>query len=110
MAGGEMDDRRPTALRARPPRGAHTSRAQALRDPVVGRVVVAIRDSEDELDAESRAGGRSRCAVVGRDGNRQRTGGAMRKPWPAGIENGSAGLSRHLALRTMADVGAGLRG
>jgi hypothetical protein len=49
-----MDDRRPPALRARPPRGAPRPRARVVRDPVMGRVVVAMRDSGDELDAEAR--------------------------------------------------------
>jgi hypothetical protein len=39
------DDRRPTALRARPPRGAHSSRALASRDRLMGRVVVAMSAS-----------------------------------------------------------------
>jgi hypothetical protein len=42
--------KRPTALRARPPRGAQTSRALALRESLVGCVVVAMRDLGDELE------------------------------------------------------------
>jgi hypothetical protein len=72
-----MDDRRPTALRARPPRGAPRPRALVVGDPVAGRVVVAMRDSGDELEPEP---ARGRTGVLsGRDGNRQRASDAMRQ-------------------------------
>jgi hypothetical protein len=79
-----MDDRRPTALRARPPRGAPRPRARVLRLPVVGRVVVAMRDSGDELDTPSPRDAGRVGSCLSRDGNRQRTSGAMRQRWLAG--------------------------
>jgi hypothetical protein len=61
-----MDDRRPPALRARPPRGAPRPRARLPRDSVVGRVVVVMRDSGDELEPGAPASGRAgRCCLAG---------------------------------------------
>src|SRR5215475_13951137 len=57
---GNGDDRRPTALRARPPRGAPRPRALVLDELLAGRVVDAIRDSGDEQVTRARA-------VAGRD-------------------------------------------
>src|SRR6266851_5297156 len=42
----EGDDRRPTALRARPPRGEPRPRARSLRELSVGRVVVVMSASQ----------------------------------------------------------------
>jgi hypothetical protein len=47
-------------------------------DPAVVRVVVAMRDSGDELEPEPCKDGRA--VLSGRDGNRQRSSGAMRQP------------------------------
>jgi hypothetical protein len=78
------DDRRPTALRARPPRGAPRPRARGVRAPVVGRVVVAMRDSGDELGARARAkAGRAGCCLAG-----MATGSAHRR-----VHHGQAGLA-----------------
>ena len=77
---GEKDDRRPTALRARPPRGAPSSRALGLDELLVGRVVVAMRDSGDELEPEARSNAAGRAVLSGRDSNRQRASDAMRQP------------------------------
>ena len=50
----EEDDRRPTALRARPPRGAPRPRACGLREVSVGRVVVVMPASQTSWDTEAR--------------------------------------------------------
>jgi hypothetical protein len=84
-AGERKDDRRPTALRARPPRGAPRPRARGLRDGSVGRVVVAMRDSGDDLDIRSPHRAGPVWSSWGRDGNRQRVRRAMRQPWLAEI-------------------------
>jgi hypothetical protein len=91
--GDEMDDRRPTALRARPRRGAPRPRARVLRDPVVGRVVVAMRASGDELDPSAQQCASPACCLAG-----MATGGALlgaeRQPWLAGRRDlGQAGLA-----------------
>jgi hypothetical protein len=78
------DDRRPTALRARPPRGAPRPRARVLRDPVVGRVVVAMRDSGDELDPEPTGSGPGGAVWTG-----MATGSATR----GAMHRGQAGLA-----------------
>src|SRR5262249_22408866 len=81
-AEGNGDDRRPAALRARPPRGAPRPRALVLDELLVGRVVDAMRDSGDERGPSPRGGGPERCCLS-RDGNRQRKQRAMRQPWLA---------------------------
>src|SRR5215469_3912852 len=80
------DDRRPTALRARPPRGAPRPRARVVRVPVVGRVVVTMRDSGRRAgDPSPHEAGRAVQSEPGwRPAAPKR---AMRKPW-LGYEGG----------------------
>jgi hypothetical protein len=103
------DDRLPTALRARPPRGARRPRALVLRDPVVGRVVVAMRDSGDELGPEPAPKRGPACCLAGMATVSARTARCVSRGWlkEGDCEQAGSGL---LALETMADVGAGPRG
>src|SRR5215472_3886298 len=79
--GGEgKDDRRPTALRARPPRGAHSSRARLSRVPVLGWVVVVISASQ-MLDPSRPAKWRDSLAVWAG----MATGSATRRDASAGL-------------------------
>jgi hypothetical protein len=63
---GDGDDRRPPALRARPPRGAPRPRALRLRESAEVSVVVAMRVSRSRAGTRSPRGSRAR--VSGRAG------------------------------------------
>jgi hypothetical protein len=54
-----------------------------VRDPVVGRVVVAIHASGDELDTPSPREAGTGGVLSGRNGNRQRLAARMHQPWLA---------------------------
>ena len=95
------DDRRPTALRARPPRGAQRPRAPVLRDLVIGCVVVAIRDSGDELEPRVRSSAAGLGLLSGRDGNRQREA-RMRQPW---LAEGAVGKEKVVSAAGVKDDG-----
>ena len=78
----EKEDRRPTALRARPPRGAQRSRALVLRESRMGCVVVAMRRPRRRAGDPRPATMRVSLAVWP-GWQPAAPSGAMRQPWLA---------------------------